>query len=243
MSSLEGEFLLAPKATPLPTTESPTDLGAVHADGAARALAAGSPESLGPASVLHLQRAAGNASVAQLLGEEQDERSPVKDLIGRGGGRPLDESTRTGMESAFGADFSDVRVHSDGGAAESARAVSAHAYTVGNEIVFGAGRYDPGSPTGQRTLAHELTHVVQQRSGPVDGTPAAGGIRISHPSDRFEQAAERTADRVMSGSSAGPADGSPPRAIQREEEEQEEVQSLAIQREGEEEEKPEEAPA
>ena len=56
-------------------------------------------------------------------------------------------------------------------------AVNANAYTVGSNIVFQRDRYDPGSPDGKVTLAHELTHVVQQRSGPVDGTPAGGGSR------------------------------------------------------------------
>jgi hypothetical protein len=101
------------------------------------------------------------------------------------------------MESSFGTDFSDVRVHGGGGAATSARAVDAHAYTVGNEIVLGDGQ-TRGSPTHERTLAHELTHVVQQRSGPVNGTPTAGGISVSDPADRFEQAAETTADAVVS---------------------------------------------
>lgn len=66
------------------------------------------------------------------------------------------------MEDRFGHNFSNVRVHSDPVAAHSASAVNAHAYTVGSQIVFGAGRYDHTSAEGQRLLAHELTHVVQQ---------------------------------------------------------------------------------
>ena len=69
------------------------------------------------------------------------------------------------MESRFGHDFSGVRVHSDGAAAQSARDVSASAYTVGNNIVFGAGQYSPGSGAGRHLLAHELAHVVQQGGG------------------------------------------------------------------------------
>lgn len=157
----------------------------------------------GEASLLHLQRMAGNASVVQMLAEEgeipaQEERSPVHDVIGRGGGTALDESTRSSMESRFGQDFSDVRIHTDAQASASAEAVGANAYTVGSEIAFRSGHFDASSPTGQRTLAHELSHVVQQRSGPVDGTEAAGGIRLSDPSDRFERAADTTADQVMS---------------------------------------------
>jgi hypothetical protein len=86
-------------------------------------------------------------------------------------------------------------------------------------------------------LAHELTHVVQQRSGPVAGTPAPGGIQISHPSDRFEQAAEGSADRVMSSSPGAPAAAAAaPASVQREGEDEEEVQGMFVQREGEEEE-------
>ena len=151
---------------------------------------------LDAASVMHLQRAAGNASVVQLLASEE-ERSPVHDVVGSGGGAPLDASTRAGMESAFGTSFGDVRVHTDDRASRSAEAVGANAYTVGSDVVFRSGHYSPSTPTGQRTLAHELAHVVQQSQGPVDGTDAGGGIRLSDPSDRFERAADETADRVL----------------------------------------------
>jgi hypothetical protein len=140
------------------------------------------------------------------------------------------------MESRLGHDFGDVRVHTDSRAHESAQAVGAHAYTVGRDVVFQRDRYDPSSDQGRTTLAHELTHVVQQRSGAVDGTPAPGGIRVSDPSDRFEREAVSTAERAMvtpvpaapAPASAGPA-----------------VQGLFVQREEapEEEEKKEEEPA
>jgi hypothetical protein len=83
-------------------------------------------------------------------------------------GAPLDGATRSFMETRFHHDFSPVRIHSDAAAAASARAVGAHAYTVGQHIVFGAGQGATGSPAGQRLLAHELAHTVQQRQG---GTP------------------------------------------------------------------------
>ena len=211
-----------------------------------RALAAGEAGHLGAEAVRHLQRSAGNAGVVQLLTDDQDEaQSPVRDVVGRGGGRPLEDGVRTEMEGRFGADFGGVRVHADGQAAESARAVNAHAYTVGDDIVFGSGRYDPASPTGQRTIAHELTHVVQQRSGPVDGTPAGGGIQLSNPADRFEQAAEHNADRIVSALPGSDAEDPSIQAlaVQRDgdEEEDEEVQALAVQRDGEEEEEEPEA--
>jgi hypothetical protein len=77
-------------------------------------------------------------------------------------GRPLDDATRTFFESRFGRDFSGVRVHTDSSAARSARDLDAHAYTLGNDIVFGAGRFRPETLDGRQLIAHELTHVVQQ---------------------------------------------------------------------------------
>jgi hypothetical protein len=187
---------------------------------AARAAVAGRTEALAPAAVLRLQRAAGNAGVAAALESEQE--SPVRSVVGRGSGQPIAAPVRQRMEASFGADFSDVRVHSGGSAAASAQALDAHAYTVGNEIVLGDGQ-TPGSPTHERTLAHELTHVVQQRSGPVDGTPTTGGISVSDPADRFERAAETTADTVMSSGRAPDAGSgvSVGRSLQREGREEE----------------------
>ncbi|MGH7512923.1 MAG: DUF4157 domain-containing protein [Gemmatimonadales bacterium] len=80
-------------------------------------------------------------------------------------GYPLDAASRAFMEPRFGHDFSRVRVHTGANAAESARAVGAHAYTVGHDIVFGAGQLVPGTTAGRRLLAHELTHVIQQAGG------------------------------------------------------------------------------
>jgi hypothetical protein len=193
--------------------------------------------------ILELQRQAGNAGVAQLLREEND-ADAVQQLVSRGG-QPLDKNTRAEMESAFGADFGDVRVHTGGEATTSAQRLGARAYTVGNDVVFGAGAYEPGSDTGRRTLAHELTHVVQQRSGPVDGSDTGTGIRVSDPSDRFERAAEATADRIVSGGADATASaaGATP-AVQREmaeDEADETAQGIWLQRqEGGEEEIPEE---
>jgi hypothetical protein len=81
------------------------------------------------------------------------------------GGEPLPAQARSFFEPRFGRDFSDVRVHVDASAAVTAQSVNALAYTRGNHIVFGAGHYQPNTSTGRRLLAHELTHVVQQRQG------------------------------------------------------------------------------
>jgi outer membrane protein OmpA-like peptidoglycan-associated protein len=80
-------------------------------------------------------------------------------------GRPLEPALRQDMEQRFGHDFSGVRVHTGAAAEQSAQDVNAHAYTTGHDIVFGAGRFTPGTQEGRRLLAHELTHVVQQSSG------------------------------------------------------------------------------
>ncbi|WP_399125879.1 DUF4157 domain-containing protein [Streptomyces sp. ITFR-6] len=95
------------------------------------------------------------------------------------------------MEARFGTDFSDVRLHTDATAQRSAAEIGARAYTSGSHIVLG------GATTDAHTLAHELTHVVQQRSGPVAGTDNGTGLKVSDPSDRFERAAEADAHRVM----------------------------------------------
>jgi hypothetical protein len=200
-----------------------------------RAAAGGRTDVLGADGLLGLQRVAGNAGVTSML---EEERSPVHDVVGSSG-RPLDSDVRTDMEQRLGHDFGDVRVHDDSAAAASAQAVNAHAYTVGSNIVFQRDRYDPGSTEGRTTLAHELTHVVQQRSGPVDGTSAPGGIKVSDPSDRFEREAAANAERAMSaptGPAAAVSAAAP--AVQRHEADQNEdaVQGLFVQRQGEEEE-------
>jgi hypothetical protein len=84
------------------------------------------------------------------------------DRVLAGAGRPMDTTLRHDMEHRFGYDFSQVRLHSDAAAEQSARDVSAQAYTVGHDIVFGRGRFEPSTSEGRRLIAHELTHVVQQ---------------------------------------------------------------------------------
>jgi hypothetical protein len=81
----------------------------------------------------------------------------------RSPGQPLDAATRAYFEPRFGRDFSDVRVHADASAAQSAREMNAHAFTVGHDVAFDSGRFAPASQEGRRLLAHELTHVAQQR--------------------------------------------------------------------------------
>lgn len=179
-----------------------------------RAAADGRVDALGAAGLLDLQRTAGNERVTALV---EEERSTVLDVVSSGG-RPMEPEVRSDMEGRLGHDFGDVRIHDDGAAHTSAASVQAHAYTVGSDLVFQRDAYDPASTAGRTTLAHELTHVVQQRSGPVDGTSAGGGIRVSDPGDRFERDAAANAERVMaspSGMAASPVSGARA-ALQRE---------------------------
>lgn len=101
-------------------------------------------------------------------------------------GQPLDDATRAFMEPRFGHDFGAVRVHTDSQAAESAEAVSARAYTVGSDVVFGEGEYAPGSSEGQRLIAHELTHVVQ-----FSTTTSTPDFRHISPSDHLSESQAR----------------------------------------------------
>ena len=114
----------------------------------------------------------------------------------RSPGKPLDLPTRTFMESRFGHDFSRVRVHTDASSAESANAVNAHAYTVGNDIVFAAGQFTPQSKAGLRLLAHELTHVIQQER---HSNLQRDSLEIARADDRLEREADQTAEAIMHG--------------------------------------------
>jgi hypothetical protein len=105
--------------------------------------------------------------------------------------QPLDRAVRQRLEPWFGRDLSTVRVHTDEQAAESARAVGAAAYTVGTDMIFGRGQFDPGSAAGRQLLAHELTHVVQQ-----DGHPVSGQVEVGPAEGELEQEAAAQASRV-----------------------------------------------
>jgi hypothetical protein len=119
----------------------------------------------------------------------------------RSSGQPLNATTRELMESRFRHDFSHVRVHADDQAASAAAALNALAYTAGRDVVFGVGQYAPHSGAGQKLLAHELTHVVQQGAG-LTGT--AMKREIGEPGDPLEMEADRVASRVMDGGPLGP---------------------------------------
>ena len=140
-----------------------------------------------------------------------DEVPDVVDDVLRTPGQPLDATTRTRMESRFDRDFSEVRVHTDSASAESARAVNAHAYTVGQDVVFNTGQYEPGTDQGARLLAHELTHVVQQSENGPTATQTAKPI--SEPDDAAEVEADRVAEVVLNTDAAVEVSQSPSAAV------------------------------
>ncbi|MEO5817973.1 MAG: DUF4157 domain-containing protein [Gemmatimonadaceae bacterium] len=118
----------------------------------------------------------------------------------RSPGRPLDPGTRAHMESQFGRDFSQVQLHADEDAAQSAREVSAHAYTVGSHIVFDSDRLSPHSDAGQRLLAHELTHVVQQAASPSSPAGSPALQKQSQSRDEMEKQLAEVRKELSSGS-------------------------------------------
>jgi uncharacterized protein DUF4157 len=127
-----------------------------------------------------------------------------------GGGAPLQPELRQRFGAALGADLSGVRVHTDAGADRLARSLSARAVTAGPHVFFREGAHAPGTEGGLRLLAHEVTHTVQQASGPVAGAPGPGGLRVSEPHDPSEQAAQRAASRLTAPAAAS---GPQPAAI------------------------------
>ncbi|MFD9118734.1 DUF4157 domain-containing protein [Streptomyces bottropensis] len=194
---------------------------------AAQAQAAHTGGTLTPQNVPAVQRGIGYAAIGRLLelqrhtdngccggpepedrhsGNAPIQRSTVHDVL-RSPGKPLPEALRSEMEARMGASFRDVVIHDNAAAARSAVEVNADAYTANkNHIIVG--------PRGlnKRTLAHELTHVEQQRAGAVAGTDNGNGLRVSDPSDRFERAAEANAARVMARTVKAPEAQQAPQA-------------------------------
>ncbi len=120
---------------------------------------------------------------------------PIVSAVLRSPGQPLSNETRSYFQRRLGHDFSRVRVHTGVRAADSANAINANAYTVGQNIVFASGRYAPQTAHGRQLLAHELTHVVQQRSQVANGT---SNLSLGDPSDASEREADRVAREVGS---------------------------------------------
>ena len=132
----------------------------------------------------HLKSETGKSKTRDLDQIDQVRQSP---------GQPLGAEVRARMEGSFGRDFSRVRVHTDAHAAESARNFNAIAYTVGTDVVFGAGKFDTETADGQKLLAHELAHVAQPKDSSATG--------ISQPGDAGEREADQAAEGFARGES------------------------------------------
>ena len=199
-------------------------------------------------SLLRLQRQYGNRYVQRVLalagkGTGEAEAAPeVEQKIqqARGGGQAMDSKVSGRMESAFGIDFSAVRVHTDDQADMLNRALSARAFTTGQDIFFRHGAYNPGASSGRELLAHELTHVVQQTSG------LRPRLAIGQPGDKCEQEADKVARAVIQQEQQVAQKQSDGKLVRRQtEEEEEDVQMKpeysTVQRQVEAEEKEDEA--
>jgi Domain of unknown function (DUF4157) len=135
-----------------------------------------------------------------------DTAPPIVHDVLRSSGQPLDRETRAFFEPRFEHDFGRVRVHADEKAAESARAVNALAFTVGQNIVFGSGQYRPGEAQGDHLLAHELTHVFQQRGMADSRGDAANELPVETANSSLEFEAEKAAaDLALPGRKAASA--------------------------------------
>ena len=144
------------------------------------------------------QRASSGDDDLQAKPEVGLEGGPVSERISsqinssRGGGSALDDGMRSQMESGFGTSFAGVRVHADSQSAQLNRSIAAKAFTTGTDIFLGEGQ----SASDTHLMAHELTHVVQQKTMPGSG----GGMSVGAAGDSYEQDADRQADAVLSGS-------------------------------------------
>ncbi len=157
--------------------------------------------------LLQMQHQYGNSYVQRMMGlsrKAEGEAAVTPDVESaiaqkRGSGQPLDRAVQRQMESAFGSDFSGVRVHTDTTADQLNHQLAARAFTTGHDIFFKQGEYAPGSSQGKELLAHELTHVVQQSGG------IALKLAIGEPNDVYEQEADQVAQLVMQSEQVGAA--------------------------------------
>jgi len=164
------------------------------------------PEREAPSPMAQLASDVGNHAFSSMLGRSPLARdaeqgagiladgtvhSEVQSTIGttRGGGTGLDPGVATRMSDTLG-DLSDVRVHTDDTADKLNRSVSARAFATGTDVYFAKGEYNPGSASGDKLIAHELAHVVQQR-----GSAAGGPLSVTEPGDAMEREADSVAER------------------------------------------------
>ena len=156
----------------------------------------GTPGPTGECEECRKTREAGmlQRKVAQpsILSHQRSEVPPTVQEVLRSVGQPLDAETREFMEPRFGYDFGHVRLHTDAKAADSANSVHAHAYTVGQNVVFGENKYGPTTQAGRELLAHELAHTIQQRN-------STGVLQSSDSSGIFESSATAAGRSIANG--------------------------------------------
>jgi hypothetical protein len=159
----------------------------------------GAPQRPRETSAEALASAIGNRNFGQVIARMEEGEGILPDgrvhpqiesaiAASRGAGAPMQSGLAGRLSGSFGDSLSDVRVHTDDHAAALARAVSARAFAVGSDIYFGHGEYAPGTRSGDRLIAHEAAHVVQQR-----GAPSTGSLTVSQPGDALEREAESIA--------------------------------------------------
>ena len=125
------------------------------------------------------------------IGYQGEEGVGRKILHRKGSGRPLEPEVKQFMGPRFGYDFSNVRFHADSFAAKTAQDLGAEAFTIGRDVFFGAGKYNPRSIEGKKLIAHELTHVLQQESG---SKMLKKPVTSSHDAQKYETEADRISE-------------------------------------------------
>jgi len=155
------------------------------------------------ATLLQMQQQLGNRYIQKLVAKSETDRDNTQPSAGvantidqmRGKGQPLNDGARAQMEPIFGADFSGVRVNTGMAADRVSRSLNAQAFTIGQDIFFRQGKYNPGSASGRRLLAHELTHVVQQSAAEQTGNgPAKLNRKTGQTGERIQRASDKTSD-------------------------------------------------
>lgn len=170
-----------------------------------------------------LQQTIGNQAVQRLAahpggegGFELEEETVQRIQAERSKGEALDSGVQADLGGKFDQDFSGVRVHTSPEADALSRELGARAFTTGSDIFFRAGAYEPGSSSGQRLIAHELTHVLQQGGEAAQGN---ANFRVNSPGDVYEKEADSLANQALSANPVGTAAD-----LQRQEEEEELIQ-------------------
>ncbi|MBK8988432.1 MAG: DUF4157 domain-containing protein [Chloroflexi bacterium] len=150
-------------------------------------------------TVTQMQQTLGNTAVQRVLAQrsgagEVDEETAASIQQQRGSGGSLDSGMAQKAGQTMGQDFADVTIHTDAQADHLSRQLGAEAFTTGSDVFFREGAYDPASSDGQRLIAHELTHVVQQGAA---APTVQGKLSVNDPDDQFETQADSVADLVM----------------------------------------------